>query len=139
MKDRKIFLRYGMAMAAAAAIAILVTLMETDFYGLDKKMLFRFLSDGFFVAAVFYIGFGLLTWIADAGNFHAFGYLGYMVVRLFSPMKHRFEERKDFFTYYTEKKTQRREGKTSPKRILLTVGAVCAVLAIVFAGIFYRI
>lgn len=138
MKSGKNILRYAAAVAAAAAIAALVAFYEAGIYGADAKSLLRFLSDGFFVAAVFYIGFGLLLWISDAGSFYAFGYLGYMVVRIFSPLKHRFEERKDYFSYCAEKKAKRKEsGKAAPKYVLLAVGVFCAALSAAFVVGFY--
>lgn len=138
MKQKKTLMAYVIAAAAAAAIVLLTVWFEADTYGSSPELLLSFFSDGFFTAAVFYIGFGLLTFISEAGNFYGIQYLGYMVVCLFSFRKERFEGRKDYYTYCTEKKASRKErGKNTAKWTILLTGAGCLVLSVIFASFFY--
>lgn len=140
MKQKKLWINYLIAVAAAAAIALITVYFEADNYGNEPSLLMSFFSDGFFTSAVLFIGSGLLIFISEAGNFYGIQYLGYAVVYLFSFRKERFENRKDYFTYCTEKKAKQKErGKSSGKWVFLFVGLGCMVLSVVFALCFYRI
>ena len=92
---------YLIATALAVVIALLCVSMELENGEADAAMRVSFFSDGFFLSAVMYMGCGLLTFIAEAGNFYGLQFLGYTLVRVFSPRKERFEDRKDYFTYCT--------------------------------------
>ena len=132
-------LAYLIASALAVAIVLLCVSMELENGGADTALKVSFFSDGFFLAAVMYIGCGLLTFIAEAGNFYGLQFLGYTLVRVFSPRKERFEDRKDYFTYCTEKKARQAEkGKSSVKWVMLHVGLVCLAVSAILALVFYR-
>lgn len=99
----------------------------------------QYLSDGFFTAAVLYIGCSVLMFIEEAGNFYGLQYLWHTVVRLFSPSKRHLEEKKDYFTYCQEKKERRAwEGKTPLKSAMLFVGLGCLALSLLFMFAFYQ-
>lgn len=113
------------------------------YYNSDKAggaaSVMQYLSDGFFTAAVLYIGCSVLMFIEEAGNFYGLQYLWYTVVRLFSPSKRHLEEKKDYFTYCQEKKERRaEEGKTPLKSAMLFVGLGCLALSLVFMFVFYQ-
>lgn len=134
MKHRKTLSSYLIAVAIAAAIALLVIWYEISTYGNTGELLLSYCSNGFFTAAVFYIGFGILMFISEAGNFYGIQYLGHMVVCLFSFRKGRFNNRKDYFTYCTEKKAQQKDrGKSTGKWTLLVTGLGCLALSLFFA------
>lgn len=142
MRAKRRWVSYLIAAVIAVAIAGLVFYYEVSTYGGGTALLFRFASDGFFVPAVLYIGFGLLTAIADAGNFYGLQYLGYAVAYLFSPSSKRLEEKKDYFTWCMEKREKQEEKKKEGaplKRTLLLTGLICLILSAVFAVICYRI
>ena len=130
---------YLIATALAVVIALLCVSMELENGEADAAMRVSFFSDGFFLSAVMYMGCGLLTFIAEAGNFYGLQFLGYTLVRVFSPRKERFEDRKDYFTYCTEKKAKQAEtGKSSVKWVMLHVGLVCLAASVLCAAVYYR-
>ena len=130
---------YLIATALAVVIALLCVSMELENGEADAAMRVSFFSDGFFLSAVMYMGCGLLTFIAEAGNFSGLQFLGYTLVRVFSPRKERFEDRKDYFTYCTEKKAKQAEkGKSSVKWVMLHVGLVCLAASVLCAAVYYR-
>ena len=130
---------YLIATALAVVIALLCVSMELENGEADAAMRVSFFSDGFFLSAVMYMGCGLLTFIAEAGNFYGLQFLGYTLVRVFSPRKERFEDRKDYFTYCTEKKAKQAEkGKSSMKWVMLHVGLVCLAASVLCAAVYYR-
>ena len=113
---------------------LLVISFEVDTYGKNTTLLIQFFSDGFFTSAVLYLGSSALVFISEAGNFYGIQYLGYSLVRIFSSRKDRFEDRKGYFTYCTEKKAKMKEkGKSSLKWVLLRVGLGCLFLSVIFA------
>ena len=132
-------LAYLIATALAVVIALLCVSMELENGEADAAMRVSFFSDGFFLSAVMYMGCGLLTFIAEAGNFYGLQFLGYTLVRVFSPRKERFKDRKDYFTYCTEKKAKQAEkGKSSVKWVMLHVGLVCLAASVLCAAVYYR-
>ncbi|MGN0294740.1 MAG: DUF3899 domain-containing protein [Lachnospiraceae bacterium] len=140
MKQKRKFSTYAIAAAAAAAIALLIVWYETDTYGYSLELFLSYCSDGFFTSAVFFIGFGLLTFISEAGNFYGIQYLGYMIVCVFSYRRERFNKRKDYFTYCTEKQAAQKErGRSTGKWALLYVGLGCLVLSVIFTLCFYQV
>ena len=139
MTGKKRWLSYLIAAAAALGIAFLCISFEVEDKGTSPALWMQFLSDGFFLSAVLFLGCGALTFIAEAGNFYAIQFLGYTLVRLFSFRKERFDDRKDYFTYCTVKQAKQKEkGKSAAKWIMLHVGLVCLVLSGIFAFVFYR-
>lgn len=140
MREKGNIIRWCSAVAAAAAIVAAVTVFEAGLYGADTVSLMHILSDGFYLAAIIYIGFGLLTWIAEAGNFYGLQYLGYSILRIFSVRKERFEERKNYYEYCLEKKAKQKEnGKSPMRKILLIIGVLFLLMSLIFTGLFYRL
>lgn len=139
MKGGKRWLSYLIAAAIALVIALLCISFEVEDKGTSPALLVQYLSDGCFLSAVLFLGCGALTFIAEAGNFYGIQFLGYTLVRLFSFRKERFDDRKDYFTYCTEKQARQKEkGKSAAKWVMLHVGLGCLVLSVVFAFVFYR-
>ena len=139
MKQKKRWLGPLIAIALALVTALLCVLLELEDGENSPAMLVQYISNGFFLSAVLFLGCGILTFIAEAGNFYGLQYLGYTLVRVFSPRKERFEDRKDYFTYCTEKQAKQTEkGKSSAKWIMLYVGLGCLALSVIFAFVFYQ-
>lgn len=140
MKRKKNWLSYLIAIALALVSALLCVLLELEAGESSPAMLVQYISNVFFLSAVLFLGCGILTFIAEAGNFYGLQYLGYTLVRVFSPRKERFDDRKDYFTYCTEKRAKQTEkGKSSAKWIMLFVGLGCLVLSASFAFVFYQL
>lgn len=139
MRQRKTWITYLVAVAIAVAIALINVSFEVSTYGNEMLLLMHFFSDGFFTSAVLYIGCGVLLFISESGSFYGIQYLAYAMVYLFSFRKERFENRKDYFTYCTEKKAKQKEqGKSSLKWVFLFVGLGCLGLSVIFTIIFYQ-
>ena len=140
MKRKKNWLSYLIAIVLALVSALLCVLLELEAGENSPAMLVQYISNGFFLSAVLFLGCGILTFIAEAGNFYGLQYLGYTLVRVFSPRKERLDDRKDYFTYCTEKQAKQTEkGKSSAKWIMLFVGLGCLVLSASFAFVFYQL
>ena len=139
MKEKRRWPAYLGAAALALIIALLCISFEAENGGTGSAHLVQYISDGCFLSAVLYLGFGILTWIAEAGNFYGIQFLGYTLLRLFSFRKERFADRKDYFTYCTEKQAKQKEtGGSAAKWVMLHIGLVCLALSGIFAAVFYQ-
>ena len=125
----------------ALLVAGLFTAYELSSYDYSTVLLMHALADGFFAAAVLYLGFGLLMLIAEAGNFYGISYLMYSLIATFSPRRRDAARRKkDYFTYCLEKEEKKKDGKSGLERyrgILLGAGAL--VISLFFTWMFYRV
>lgn len=138
MKHKKRWITYLSSTIIAVGIALLVAYYEISTYGTGTALMMHFLSDGFFVSAVFYLGFGILTFISEAGNFYGIQYLCYTLSYLFS-FKKSNRDKKDYFTYCMDKREKQKErGRASAKWVLLFIGGGCLALSVLFAALFYR-
>ncbi|MGN1409560.1 MAG: DUF3899 domain-containing protein [Eubacteriales bacterium] len=137
---KKRWLSYLIASALALVIAFVGVSLEAENKGTDPVLWMQYLSDGFFLSAVLFLGGGALTFIAEAGNFYGLQFLGHELVRLFSFRKERFEDKKDYFTYCTEKQAKQKEkGKSAVIKVMLHVGLGCLALSLIFTFAFYQI
>lgn len=140
MKEKKQLIRWSVTIAIAAVIVIATTFYEADLYEEKNEFLMHFISDGFFIVAVLYMGIGAMIWIYELGNFYGLQYLGYCLIHIFSARKDRFEERKNFYHYCMEKREKQKEkDRASIKWVLLISGCISLLLAFVFTGLFYRL
>ena len=140
MKKKKLWISYAVSAVIAVLIVLGVISLESSFYGTDTVLQVHFISDGFFVAAVLYLGSSALSFIAEAGNFYGLQYIGHMIICLFSVGRSRLDKRSDYYSYCVEKKAKQKErGKSSAKWVMLFVGLGCLVLSVVFTLVFYDI
>lgn len=138
MKLKKRWITDLLLAGIAIAIALLVIHSEISTYGKETALPIHFISDGFFVSAVFYLGFGILTFISEAGNFYGIQYLGYTLVQLFSLKKSK-DDKKDYFTYCIEKRERQRTNRErSVKWSLIVIGLICLAVSVVSAALYYR-
>ena len=129
---------YGVLLALAAAIVLMVASFELNSWEPGTVTTSKCLSDGFFTVAVLYIGCGVLVLIQEAGNFYGIQFLFHTLARLFSFRNDR-ENRKTYFAYCQDKKErQAAEGKTPVKSALIVMGLICLVLSLSFMAVFYR-
>lgn len=135
-KSKERLLHYGINGVIAVIIAFLVAVYELDMYGFNLINWYRFLCDGFFVSSVLYIGFGLLSVIAKAGNFYAFSYLFNVMKTTFLPSKDPFAKKKTYYDYVQEKKAKDLSGNQKFHWRMMMIGLVCIAIAFVFLGLF---
>ncbi len=137
MNDKKNLLRlYGVQ----TAIALMIAVGGAYAFGFDPSMTpawwCRSFSDGFFLAAMLFIGFGGLMWVSTTGFFDMFSYGFSSLLVLFTGWKNP-KEHKHFYEYKMEKEAKR-EGKGWPASILF-VGLGCLVLSLLLLGCYYMI
>lgn len=138
MKKKK-RITYLVLFAVAAAIVLATVFFELGSHGRGAVQVIQYLSDGLFTMAVLYIGCSLLMFIQEAGNFYGIQYLFHTLVRLFSFSKKRSEDKKDYFTYCSEKKEQREaEGDLPLKKCMLFFGLGCLAVSVILVLIYYR-
>ena len=136
-KDR--LLHYGINGIIAVGIAVMVANYELKNYGYSTVNWFRFLCDGFFAAAVVYLGFGLLGLVAKAGNFYAFSYLFHVARTTFMSYKEPLAKKKSFYEYVEEKRAKDLSGNSKYHGRMLILGIVCLMVSMVFLGLFYKV
>ncbi len=102
--------------AVALAICAIVILYEHETM---EWSVARMVCDGCFVSGVILAGFGVLVWVASFGGFNAIGYGVYLLTRIFSPSRARFEERMSYLEY-----CQSREKKDKMPICILVTGVV---------------
>lgn len=138
-RRQKRLLTYGVLFALAAVIVLMVVSFELSSWEAGSVTTAKCLSDGFFTAAVLYLGCGLLVFIQEAGNFYGIQFLFYTMVHLFSFRRDGAENRKTYFAYCQDKmERQAAEGKSPVKTALLLVGLLCLILSVLFMAVFYR-
>ena len=139
-RKSKLWITYLVLAAIAGVIVLAAVSFERQTHGPGAAQVVQYLSDGFFTAAVLYVGCSLLMYIQEAGNFYGIQFLFYTMAHLFSPRKSRAAERKTYYTYCLEKKErQAAEGKSPVKPAMLLMGIVCLALSLMFMEMFYRV
>ncbi len=135
MKDQnQKWLPYAIQAAIAAVIAILSAKAFGFSWEADLAWQFRNASDGLFVAALLFIGFGLLMWVSTTGFFDMFSYGFSSLLVLFTALKDP-KEHKHFYEYKMEKEAKR-EGKGWQKSVLY-IGLICLALSVLCLGLYY--
>ena len=134
--NKKTLASYAVQLAVALMIAIPVAVGQGFAFGGDAALNCRWLSDGFFVSAVIFIGMGGLFWISATGFFDIFSYGFKSLFVLFSPLK----KAREFPHYYEYKceKDAKREGKPVTYSVLLT-GVVLLVISLVCLALYYKL
>lgn len=139
MNWKKHLITWLVLLVLAAAVVAATVFFERDSHGTGTRAVVQYLSDGCFTVSVLYIGCAVLMAIQETGNFYGIQYLFYTLVRLFSFGRDRYSEKKDYFTYCTEKKErQAAEGKSPLKPAMFLMGLIWLALSLLFAVLFYR-
>ncbi|MBR5382216.1 MAG: DUF3899 domain-containing protein [Clostridia bacterium] len=109
-----------------------LSLALATFRGFNWKVLagmnFRWLSDGFFVVSVFYLGFGIVILLSSETDiFDIFSYAFRNLLMLFSLFK-RPEDTQSFYDY----KMERQAKRVHKDQFILIDGVILLIIAIVF-------
>lgn len=140
MKLKRKLITYGVLLAVAAAIVLVVVSFELGTREHGAAVIMQSLSDGFFTVSVLFVGCSILMLIQEAGNFYGIQYLFYTMVRLFSFRKDSLDDKKTYYVYCQEKKERQAvEGKSPVKSAMFLTGLACLALSMFFLVQFYNI
>lgn len=131
--NKKTVIATAVQMAIAAVIAVGIAVYQG--LGAEWYWNFRCLSDGLFVSAVLFIGFGLLIWVAATGFFDIFSYGVKSLLMLFSPLK-RAKEHPHYYEYKCEKASKR--GDKPATHTTLLTGMIALVLSLILLAMYYH-
>ena len=134
--NKKTLISIAVQLGIALMIAIPVAVSQG--FALDGAAYLncRWLSDGFFVSAVIFVGLGGLFWVSTTGFFDIFSYAFKSLFVLFSPLK----KAKEFPHYYDYKceKDAKREGKPISHTVLV-VGLICLAVSLICLALYYNL
>ncbi len=137
MKEKKTPL---LSYAIQAALALIIAFLGARASGFtpeaEPAWICRYLSDGFFVAAVMLTGMGLLIWVSATGFFDMLRYGFSSLLVLFTPLKDP-RDHKHFYEWKCE-----REAKRAGKPVTwstLFVGLGCLALSLLFLALYYNL
>ena len=134
--NKKTLISIAVQMGIALLIAIPVALNQGLSMEGAAHLNCRWLSDGFFVSAVIFVGMGGLLWVSTTGFFDIFSYAFQSLLVLFSPLK----KGKEFPHYYDYKceKDAKREGKPISHTVLV-VGLICLAASLICLALYYSL
>ncbi len=134
--NKKTLISIAVQLLIALVIAIPVAVGQGFSLKGEAALNCRWLSDGFFVSAVIFVGFGGLFWVSTTGFFDIFSYAFKSLFVLFSPLK----KVKEFPHYYDYKceKDAKREGKPISYTVLV-VGLICLAASLVCLALYYKL
>ena len=78
-----------MTVQLVIALTLAVLAASSQGFSLEGELYLncRYLSDGFFIVAVIFVGMGTLLWVSTTGFFDIFSYAMKSLLVLFSPLK----------------------------------------------------
>ena len=128
----------SIAVQLLIATVIAVTVAASQGLSLENAAFIncRFLSDGFFVSAVIFVGLGLLLWVSATGFFDIFGYAMKSLLVLFSPLK-KPGEHPHYYEYKCEKDAKR-QAKPITHTVLI-VGVIVLLLSLACLAMYYHL
>lgn len=125
----KYSLTVGVALGVAYAIASARGVLNG---GLSADVIYRYLSDAFFIPGAILVLIGALVFISTTGFFDSLGYIGTVAVRALVPgMRMQRAER------FADYKERRSEGRIRGYSFLFFVGLVFLAVGGVFTVLFY--
>ena len=125
----KELIKYSIAFVLATGLFFLVVSIRNIFNITDKKQIFRFLSDGFVIPGVVFIGAGALVFVSNFGALNGIAYgLKHAVLMLLPFMKKKHQTYAEFLE----------SRKQTPGYIFIfVVGGLFFTLGILFMILFY--
>lgn len=107
--NRSRLIEYIVAFVLGGAISLISFAVLGLFRGeVPITDVFKILSDGFVIAGVLLLGIGGLTWIANCGTFHMFGYAARTVFSKFIPMGKNATPKMTYYEYKESKKDRKK-------------------------------
>lgn len=128
----------SIAVQLITAVIIAVSVAGYQGFALEQELYLncRYLSDGFFVSAVIFVGLGVLLWISTTGFFDIFSYAFKSLLVLFSPLK-KASEHPHYYEYKCEKDAKR-EGKPITHTVLVA-GLIVLALCLISLALYYHL
>ena len=131
-KSRQFLIKYAPPTVAGIVVSIAIAYWRDGFGGLGAAKTCMAFSDGFFIASVLYIGFGLLLWVSSTGVLDIMGYGFKSLLWLFTPI----QKSRDEGGFYEYKVRQREKRKGVPFHILW-IGLALLAISLIFFGLYY--
>lgn len=129
----KKLLKYGVALAVGAGIALLVAFSRDLFGQSDVRLRYQYLSDSFFVAAVALGSAGLLAYVSSDGFFDM---IGFGVKKMITLLQRDDAKLSGTFYDYKRMKMAKRSGGYG---FLLAIAALYLALAALFLLLYGRV
>ena len=133
--NKKTLISMAVQLVIAAGLSVLAASAQGFKLGGELWLNCRYLSDGFFISAVLFIGMGVLLWVSTTGFFDIFGYAMKSLLVLFSPLK-KPSEHPHYYEYKCEKEAKR-EGKPISHTVLV-VGLICLAASLICLALYYH-
>ena len=134
--NKKTLISILVQLCIASLIAFSVANIQGFAFSGEIWMNCRYLSDGFFVSSVLFVGLGLLLWVSATGFFDIFSYAFKSLLVLFTPLK-RPGEYQHYYEYKCEKDAKR-EGKPITHTVLV-VGLIVLALSLLMLFLYYQL
>jgi hypothetical protein len=132
---KKSLLQYGITVAVAAVILVLVFWAKGLFTQQNSTQeVFKILCDGFFVSGILVALFGILLRVSGMGGFDGVSYCFYVVFVRFIPTK---GKRIKNYADYKTAKIAKRGGKSSVAYLYI-VGGALVIISILFLILYYK-
>lgn len=123
------------SLGIAAVISVITVVLVYNIrisnppYGMEFMPPLQALSDGFCVAGMMFLGFGLIMWISTTGVLDMLGYGLKSVLYLFTPMQ-KDKDEGGFYEYKLQKKAKRKEVPFE----YLWIGVALVIVSMIIAG-----
>lgn len=130
-RDIVLWLAYA---GVAAGITVLVASLRLSDSSVDTGLAGA-LCDGFFVAAVVYLSFALIGYIAGLGAFDGMSYMLHRLKRMFSRAQTKGAQ-ESYFDFVRNQKNSEKRSDLAGKAAL--IGGVCLAAAIICLMVFNR-
>lgn len=127
-----------MTVQLVIALTLAVLAASSQGFSLEGELYLncRYLSDGFFIVAVLFVGMGTLLWVSTTGFFDIFSYAMKSLLVLFSPLK-KPSEHPHFYEYKCEREAKRK-GKPITHTVLI-VGLILLALSLICLALYYNL
>lgn len=127
-------LKYVITLAFAVGLVLIPCGVNGVLTGdLPQVDVIRYVSDGFFIAAVLILCAGGLTWASRLGTFDGLGYTFSLWLQRFTNNKRDWHKKEDF-QEYKERKAEKKKG--TKINYLLIFGGVLMIVAVILVLVY---
>lgn len=106
----KSFIKYLIGIFTGLLIAFVIIATKGVFNSVGAKECFQIISDGFFISGALFLGFGLLTLVANQGAFDGISYLFHTLMVNHNWSKTRYKDKQSYKEYVETKRSNQTNG-----------------------------